>query len=118
MTDSWLLFIIVVSQCYVLVVITCKYKDRACIFYSQVTTRIQSVGLFIILDGAISFQAVLCHEMGHSFALDHTNDSTAVMYAELLKQKSEVILKPDDIEGIQALYGPPNNQVSSCCLQS
>ena len=55
--------------------------------------------------------------MGHSFALDHTNDSTAVMYAELLKQKSEVILKPDDIEGIQALYGPPNNQVSSYCLK-
>ena len=49
--------------------------------------------------------------MGHSLALDHTDDSSAIMYAELKGQKKEVTLAEDDLKGIQALYGEGNGKV-------
>jgi hypothetical protein len=46
---------------------------------------------------------VSLHEFGHSLGLDHSNITTAVMYKFFNNQD---ILQPDDITGIQSLYGP------------
>ncbi len=47
---------------------------------------------------------VAMHEAGHSLGLDHTSDPGALMWAEYEGVRG---LGPDDIAGIQALYGPP-----------
>ncbi|KAK3936180.1 Matrixin-domain-containing protein [Diplogelasinospora grovesii] len=46
---------------------------------------------------------VSLHEFGHSLGLDHSSIGTAVMYAYFNNQPN---LQPDDITGIQSLYGP------------
>ncbi|XP_067943615.1 matrix metalloproteinase-14-like [Watersipora subatra] len=58
-----------------------------------------------------SFQAVLCHEIGHSLALGHSRVRTALMFGELLSRQQEAALDQDDRNGIEALYGPPNGLV-------
>lgn len=47
---------------------------------------------------------VALHEIGHCHGLNHSSDSTAVMYYALSTQR---FLTADDIAGIRALYGPP-----------
>ena len=48
---------------------------------------------------------VALHEIGHAFGLDHSNTAGAIMnpyYTGYVKGKG---LQPDDIAGIQAIYG-------------
>jgi hypothetical protein len=48
---------------------------------------------------------VALHEIGHSLGLSHSQDQTAIMYAYYAEDRND--LRPDDIAGIQSLYGGP-----------
>lgn len=55
----------------------------------------------------IRLRQVAIHEIGHLLGLSHSDDEAAIMFA--LYAPDRVALAPDDIAGIQALYGPPGN---------
>ena len=52
--------------------------------------------------------SVAIHELGHSLGLMHSNVEESVMYPVYDGEK--ISLAPDDIKGIQSLYGPPNEK--------
>ena len=55
---------------------------------------------------------VTVHEIGHSLGLAHSRDPNSVMRPAIGGFTPVVALAPDDIAGIQRLYGPnPGNQV-------
>jgi uncharacterized protein YraI len=53
----------------------------------------------------IHLKTVATHEIGHALGLDHTDDPSALMYAIYDGPRG---IAPDDIAGIQSLYGPPD----------
>ncbi|MFD1157618.1 matrixin family metalloprotease [Roseovarius aestuarii] len=58
------------------------------------------------------FRSIVLHEVGHALGLGHVDDNSI-----LTPTISETTLQPDDIAGIQAIYGvqdnvPPNNNNS------
>ena len=55
--------------------------------------------------GDFDVQTVLLHELGHVLGLGHSDVTDAVMYASY--QGLRQLLHPDDICGIQELYGTP-----------
>lgn len=55
--------------------------------------------------GAIRLLNVAIHEIGHLLGLDHSNNRQAIMFA--FYDDNVDRLQQDDINGIQALYGPP-----------
>ena len=59
--------------------------------------------------GHMDLQLVATHELGHCLGLDHSNAPSAVMYfsAAAGTGPAERMLDPDDILGIQAIYGGP-----------
>lgn len=48
---------------------------------------------------------VILHESGHALGLDHTDNPDALMWPIYVGPRG---LHQDDIDGIQSLYGPPN----------
>ncbi|GCC34873.1 hypothetical protein chiPu_0013350 [Chiloscyllium punctatum] len=54
--------------------------------------------------GGINLEIVVTHEVGHSLGLGHSNDKNAVMFATY-SFRDPFMLMPDDIKGIQFLYG-------------
>jgi len=52
---------------------------------------------------------VAIHEIGHLLGLSHSQDEDAIMFAFYSPDRTN--LSQDDINGIQALYGPPTAQV-------
>lgn len=49
---------------------------------------------------------VAIHEIGHLLGLSHSQDESAIMFAFYSPERTN--LTQDDINGIQALYGPPS----------
>ena len=55
--------------------------------------------------GSIDFRAMIIHEVGHFFGLDHSLSATATMYATYSGDPVDArVLDQDDIDGICALY--------------
>ncbi|XP_007520806.1 neutrophil collagenase [Erinaceus europaeus] len=55
---------------------------------------------------------VAAHEFGHSLGLAHSSDPGALMYPNYaFSEPSSYALPQDDINGIQAIYGPSNNPI-------
>jgi len=55
------------------------------------------------------FYGVALHELGHSLGLDHSDIQDAVMYPRY--HSNTGVLMQDDIDGIQHIYGLPQQQV-------
>jgi len=58
--------------------------------------------LFII---GINFLQVATHEFGHSLGMQHSSVATAVMFPYYMGYNPNYHLDPDDVSGIQSLYG-------------
>ncbi|XP_065669595.1 collagenase 3 isoform X2 [Hydra vulgaris] len=57
---------------------------------------------------------VVLHELGHSLGLEHSHEKGAIMYPWYERHDGrEIVLHEDDIEGIQFLYGIPDNEKHS-----
>ena len=57
-----------------------------------------------LADNELDLQSALVHEFGHWLILDHTDDSTSVMYPTLAPGATRRQLAPRDAEGIAAIY--------------
>jgi len=55
----------------------------------------------------INLTQVAVHELGHSLGLQHTRVRGAIMFPSYEGYRPQLDLAQDDIAGIQALYGPP-----------
>ncbi|XP_054830430.1 collagenase 3-like [Eublepharis macularius] len=63
---------------------------------------------------AFNLFAVAAHEFGHALGLEHSSNPRALMYPlYTYRGLKDFVLPEDDVEGIQALYGPRTRTVSS-----
>ncbi len=53
----------------------------------------------------MDLQSVAVHELGHALGLEHSKVPTSVMYPSIAGGQQSRALAPDDVAGIQALYG-------------
>jgi len=58
----------------------------------------------VFSDPDVDFFTVMLHELGHALGLGHSSDSSAVMNATYMGARRT--LSADDVQGIQAIYGP------------
>lgn len=62
-------------------------------------------------DDGIHLGAVAIHEIGHLIGLGHSADTSAIMFP--IYDPSRLTLRDDDVNGVQALYGPPRLRLSA-----
>ncbi|OXB57867.1 hypothetical protein ASZ78_016441 [Callipepla squamata] len=92
-----------------------KAIQKAFKLWSTVTplifTRIQEgIADIMVAFGTKGFDLFLvaAHEVGHALGLSHSNDQRALMFPNYAYvSPSEFPLSPDDISGIQSIYGSP-----------
>lgn len=61
----------------------------------------------------VDLQSVTLHEFGHALGLNHSGDSSAVMYASYTNGTNKRAPAPDDIDGVLAIYGAPGGGATS-----
>ena len=61
----------------------------------------------LLLKEGTDLLAVAIHEIGHNLGLDHSKVGNSIMYPFI--QNNIKDLHDDDINGIQKLYGVPDN---------
>ncbi|KAL2892501.1 Metalloendoproteinase 4-MMP [Bienertia sinuspersici] len=67
---------------------------------------------------AVDLESVALHEIGHLLGLAHSNVKQSVMYPSLKPREKKLMLKFDDIEGVQHLYGSNPNFTIGALLES
>lgn len=58
---------------------------------------------------AMDLESVAVHEIGHLLGLGHSSVEAAIMYPTISSRIRKVELDPDDIAGVQELYGANPN---------
>lgn len=61
-------------------------------------------GLSWNIGSSYDVETVVAQEIGHGLGLDHSDDTYAIMYGTYNGVKQQ--LEPDDVLGIQSIYGP------------
>lgn len=57
--------------------------------------------------GTVDLSSVLLHEIGHFWGLGHSPNAESVMYTTIRPATNNRTLRPDDRDGIRAIYGGP-----------
>jgi hypothetical protein len=55
-------------------------------------------------DNTWDIERVVLHEIGHTLGLGHSEDESAIMWAEIVERDTDRTLSDDDVAGIRALY--------------
>jgi hypothetical protein len=79
-------------------------NDQNSIYPNQLTWVDDPFDLYA--NDTIDFYTVVLHELGHALGLGHSEDDTSVMAMYPDRGYALRDLTPDDIAGIQAIYGP------------
>jgi hypothetical protein len=61
-------------------------------------------GMNCFLGTPANLAEVACHEIGHAIGLDHSSDSSALMWPTAHGRSRDAVLGNDDITGIQTIY--------------
>ncbi|RZC92122.1 hypothetical protein C5167_028011 [Papaver somniferum] len=67
---------------------------------------------------AVDLESVAVHEIGHLLGLGHSSVEESIMYPTIASRKKKVVLRDDDIEGIQVLYGGNPNYNGTSTIPS
>ncbi|KAI3891012.1 hypothetical protein MKW98_007317 [Papaver atlanticum] len=70
------------------------------------------------IKSAVDLESVAVHEIGHLLGLGHSSVEESIMYPTISSRKKKVVLRDDDIQGIQVLYGGNPNYNGTSLIPS